>query len=340
MAHRSLLPFPPFPPARSTNGHRFVFHSSEVVAEERLYVQNEPGVDPDAKPECFDSSDPSYNNVRGVPSPMAFLMNPAMGVSPVPRPPSRQNSGPGYQNPQLDPRLFHSSSPPTDASIVTFDSRVPTRRSSSSTTPERGYHGERPSSPPNWAESDSETHLATSDISSRLYQAHPQGPGTLEHAQQMYENSRASYSPSSSAGNIPSPPPESRGARQREYWQDAPVSPSRTVRVPFRSSASPEHYHPELLTPKFKRLRAGEVVYWHHLLRRGELPGVCDDDRARASRGFGAISRGRSSSVLDEDRNNRPKAYEADEWDKVTSHQSTGRSHRGMATGSRMWCAR
>ncbi|TDL26280.1 hypothetical protein BD410DRAFT_742892 [Rickenella mellea] len=36
--------------SRSASGHRFVFHSSEVLAEERLYVSGEPGVIPDFDP--------------------------------------------------------------------------------------------------------------------------------------------------------------------------------------------------------------------------------------------------------------------------------------------------
>jgi len=35
---------------RSTNGHRFVFHSSEIVASERYYVAGEPGVIPYQQP--------------------------------------------------------------------------------------------------------------------------------------------------------------------------------------------------------------------------------------------------------------------------------------------------
>ncbi|EJD02980.1 uncharacterized protein FOMMEDRAFT_20157 [Fomitiporia mediterranea MF3/22] len=38
----------PLPP-RNTNGHRFVFHSTEVTYEERLYVAGEPDVNPDAR---------------------------------------------------------------------------------------------------------------------------------------------------------------------------------------------------------------------------------------------------------------------------------------------------
>lgn len=35
------------------------------------------------------------------------------------------------------------------------------------------------------------------------------------------------------------------------------------------------------------KLKAGFLVYWHHLKRRGDLRGVIDDERSRASRGYG-----------------------------------------------------
>ena len=33
-----------------------------------------------------------------------------------------------------------------------------------------------------------------------------------------------------------------------------------------------------------RKLKAGDVVYWHHLTRGGEIPGVCEDARARVGR--------------------------------------------------------
>lgn len=34
------------------------------------------------------------------------------------------------------------------------------------------------------------------------------------------------------------------------------------------------------------RLKPGLIVYWHHLRQRGDLRGVANDDRSRASRGY------------------------------------------------------
>lgn len=42
-----------------------------------------------------------------------------------------------------------------------------------------------------------------------------------------------------------------------------------------------------LVRPVPTRLKPGFLVYWHHLKRRGDLRGVVDDVRARASKGYG-----------------------------------------------------
>lgn len=34
--------------------------------------------------------------------------------------------------------------------------------------------------------------------------------------------------------------------------------------------------------PALRKLRQGEVIYWHHLKRSGEMPAVIDDPRARS----------------------------------------------------------
>ncbi|KAI5123951.1 hypothetical protein M0805_006364 [Coniferiporia weirii] len=53
---------------------------------------------------------------------------------------------------------------------------------------------------------------------------------------------------------------------------------------PFRAHTMQPTPLPPL--PKVSKLRAGELVYWHHLTRRGDLHGVQDDERSRASRGY------------------------------------------------------
>ena len=55
---------------------------------------------------------------------------------------------------------------------------------------------------------------------------------------------------------------------------------------------NPSHSQKEVMVEK-RRLRAGDVVYWHHLTRGGEIPGVCEDGRARVGRAAKMIVAGR-----------------------------------------------
>ncbi|THH05285.1 hypothetical protein EW145_g4907 [Phellinidium pouzarii] len=74
--------------------------------------------------------------------------------------------------------------------------------------------------------------------------------------------------------NIPSVPPEMANYLRNE----GPYA------RPTRAHAM--HFTPHGL-PKVPKLRAGQLVYWHHLTRRGDLLNVQDDERSRASRGYG-----------------------------------------------------
>jgi len=79
-------------------------------------------------------------------------------------------------------------------------------------------------------------------------------------------SSRASSPPGSpTLGRSPStsPPPLSSRAF-------SPLSHSQ-FNVPFRSP-----------TPTLVKMRPGEVLYWHHLTKHGEIPAVNEDERARA----------------------------------------------------------
>ncbi|KAL5507290.1 hypothetical protein ACEPAH_6746 [Sanghuangporus vaninii] len=58
---------------------------------------------------------------------------------------------------------------------------------------------------------------------------------------------------------------------------------------------------PSLHLPKIPRLTPGEILYWHHFTRAGDMMGgVRDDVRARASRGyrFDPVNGGRSSRIM------------------------------------------
>ncbi|KXN85354.1 Protein FAM72A [Leucoagaricus sp. SymC.cos] len=157
---------------RATNGHRFVFHSSEVVGLERHYVQDEPGVTP-------------YEPTESIPTPTLEPANPL--VVAVPSVTSSDLSSPP----------FYSYPRPSQ------DSRTSNRRSS--------------------ATSSTLTHLSSFDSS---------------------------------------PPP--------------------LVSATFSSGGAPPEQKD---LPTSRALKPGDVLFWHHLTRCGEIPGVEDDKRARSKAG-------------------------------------------------------
>lgn len=155
------------PNNRSTNGHRFVFYSAEIVASERYYIPGECGVRADAQ------------------SPSTVPYYPA----------------PATSSPQ---RLRHPVTPQAQRSL----------RSSGNGQPWSPHRRNRSSSSSSY-----ELQSPHSDTSS-------------------------------------SPPPLE------------PVSP---VHAMHRS-----------LPPEPDPLQEGDVLFWHHLVRSGEIPAVSDDPRARA----------------------------------------------------------
>ncbi|EKM54112.1 uncharacterized protein PHACADRAFT_209933 [Phanerochaete carnosa HHB-10118-sp] len=152
------------PNNRSTNGHRFVFYSAEIIASERHYVPGECGINVDAQ------------------SPDAAPHHPTPATSP-PR------------------RSRHASGSPRSQRHVRSSAPVP---------------------PPRRRDS--------------------------------------------SASNSFVEPPSPRSDRSSSPPPLIPLTPPRAT----------HHSRPG-------RLREGEVVFWHHLARSGEVPAVSDDPRARAA---------------------------------------------------------
>jgi hypothetical protein len=300
-------------------------------------VQNEAGVDPEAQPECFEVSDSSYQAMRGMPSPMALMMHPASALSPGARLHTNSSYASNYQNGQLDPRLYQPS-PPTDAFVVTATGGPDALANIGNSTPAGQEHRRIANSPGYWADSDPNTHAAEHEVSSDAE--------TRERAQRHTEPSSRStrHRHTSSISRVDSRSSSTR-SRHREREMRSPPQSLRSAHSPTQHSIPPRH--PETPRLKFKPLRPGDVVYWHHLSRRGELPGVCDDERARASRGYGGVtSHKRASGRVtaegeDSDGDALLKNEEANDWDSVSSSSSSAdRLYRGMAVGARMWCAR
>lgn len=187
---------------RATNGHRFVFHSSEILASERYYISDEPGVIPieftaPISPPPLTSA---YSALSSVDVPAGYRRI----LHPFPSQPS--------------PTLSHSSS-----------ESIPTPIS------EYGDLGSTP---------------------------HPSSPDP------------SSFTTSASSRRSPRPLPRS-------------PSPHTSASQPMQSSSqssnresTPESSGMPVESP-VRWLKAGDVLYWHHLAKNGEIPGVQEDPRAR-----------------------------------------------------------
>ncbi|XP_006461180.1 hypothetical protein AGABI2DRAFT_221752 [Agaricus bisporus var. bisporus H97] len=164
---------------RATNGHRFVFHSTEVVGVERHYIQDEPGVIP------YEPTGVVVGSAEGATNPRDIHVS-------LPRPHHRANS------PNLD-----SIPPPT------------------------------------------------------LEQANPLIAASLDSSYYPYPRAtiRRSTTPSS-------------------------PSTSQNHDPTLINTTAPQPEQKDL--PTSRALKPGDVLFWHHLTRCGEIPGVEDDQRARS----------------------------------------------------------
>ncbi|KAF4620689.1 hypothetical protein D9613_000767 [Agrocybe pediades] len=200
---------------RATNGHRFVFHSSEVIGTERHYIQGEPGVIP------FD---------------------PPASLSPPPLMPNPQNMA--YPSPPYSPTHYYS---------------MP-------------FSQPRPGSPP----IDRSDYLPTPPLeyANPVYPSHRHSDSSSDASSPV----RVRYSPRSR-----SPPPV-----MHVHASHYPLSPHSPSQGYFPPDGPPPltraTFHPadqkEPLLPA-ATLKPGNVIFWHHLARNGEIPGVADDKRAR-----------------------------------------------------------
>ncbi|PBK74469.1 hypothetical protein ARMSODRAFT_952112 [Armillaria solidipes] len=217
---------------RATNGHRFVFHSSEIIGTERHYILDEPGVLPYEHPYPPVSSLVSLVYPPHHPQTMhSRLFNPHYQSSPAHRP-------------------ENLPTPPADASPL----------SSTSTSP---IYGTFPFT---------EQHNFSTD---RTHESPPRAPRPLPHSERPYpfvsvpSQSSSILRPSSAESDSSDdsiPPPL--------------VSPSFPYGLPSEQT--------EASLPC--RLKPGDVLYWHHLTRQGEIPGVKEDARARRQ-GIPAVRR-------------------------------------------------
>ncbi|KIJ67876.1 hypothetical protein HYDPIDRAFT_173615 [Hydnomerulius pinastri MD-312] len=198
---------------RATNGHRFVFHSSEIIASERYHIPNEPGVIPIEHP----APPPS------APPPLA----------------------PAYS------ALFHSAS---DVAVV--DRRLGTSVPSQTSPPPP------PASSPS---------LSSDYLPSPPMEPTELAPSSVSSSPDPFAFVTSPASPRRSPRPLPrSPSPHSHAPQLH------PSQPGTG-----RSTPEPRGVPLEPRDPPPRKLKAGDVLYWHHLAKNGEIPGVEEDPRAR-----------------------------------------------------------
>lgn len=232
---------------RATNGHRFVFHSNEVIPTERHYIPDEPGVLP-------------YETMAAtlhVPANLhQFVSSP--GLSPIHSDPYPPQWPQGHESDSEPSSPVSSDYPRTPApGLINPTTGSPSPRASNSVL--QGPH----------------------------YSVHP----TL-------------YASLSFSGRFVSHPylrSQSPLPQHAHYSGDRSISAAS-----FISSSPPPVFYPSfpsnLLSDQEQpqKLQCGDVLFWHHLARTGEFPGIEDDVRARGSRGSaipGSPSRNLTSTV-------------------------------------------
>ncbi|KAH8828179.1 FAM72 protein-domain-containing protein [Flagelloscypha sp. PMI_526] len=183
---------------RTTNGHRFVFHASEVTGTERHYILDEPGIVP---------VDPLATNFP-LASPYSF-----------------------FSSSSVYPDHNHVSS---RFQVINHEYNPHTERAYSLPTPP--LDPDEPGSSPE-----------PSPISEA---------GSLDYDLDSADNHRRLYSNSSFVPSATMPSLES---------------------MSFTMSPEAKEY---LRVPA---LKDGDLLFWHHLTRTGDIPGVFDDERSRTS---------------------------------------------------------
>ncbi|KAF5354985.1 hypothetical protein D9756_005387 [Leucocoprinus leucothites] len=206
---------------RATNGHRFVFHSSEVVGMERHYIQDEPGVIP--------------YEPTGVTAAASGLTSTAA------------TSVPDLSQSNLTPREIHVSLPrpyPRNGSPSLESIPTPTLEQAN------------PLAAPIPT-------LTSTDLSSPAVYSYPRSSDSRSSGGRRIGGRQPSPSLSSTSSADSSPPP----------------LVSATILSSMNAGSMPAEQKD---MPTSRALKPGDVLFWHHLTRCGEIPGVEDDKRARS----------------------------------------------------------
>ncbi|KAF8200921.1 hypothetical protein BJ912DRAFT_921493 [Pholiota molesta] len=219
---------------RATNGHRFVFHSNEVIGVERRYITDEPGVIP---------FDPPHS--PPLPNYQEYAPPPGLDPRRAPSPHRHRDYHQRASSPAF--RADYLPTPPLEFATPSFLSA--------------------PHAPP--------------------YDTAPQYPNYRTRA------AHASWSPPPlprlryASASPPSMDPHA-AYDDDDDDEDALATPLGTPPPPlspalFNSNSNSSFYPADHKEPPhpLPSLKRGDVVFWHHLARSGEISGVAHDERAR-----------------------------------------------------------
>ncbi|OSD01316.1 hypothetical protein PYCCODRAFT_1369755 [Trametes coccinea BRFM310] len=287
---------------RSTNGHRFVFYSSEITACERHYVPGERGVT------AFHPPPHATATVQSVQTSLA-------GMQVAPGTPTRQSAGQPQGYSPASSTSTAQSMPPLVSSPVTTVSPSG-RRTSIDYIPPTVTDASSPGGSP---VSQSPGNLSPSALAARSRQAssvqvqvvtqsssmrlaevvqtvppvppnshstspHPaSSPTFADPGSQLLPSSRARAASASAATTSASSSSSSLSSAASTPLTFAhPLSlQSYASRYGYATQPHSQAQPTRLELPPAQPLKAGEVLYWHHLLRSGEIPAVAEDPLAR-----------------------------------------------------------
>ncbi|KAI0743389.1 hypothetical protein C8Q80DRAFT_833587 [Daedaleopsis nitida] len=278
---------------RATNGHRFVFYSSEITACERHYVLGERGVS------RFHPPAPPTSLVQAVQAGLSGLTittppRPFMAQQPSPSSPSTPTSmpplSPGPAFPGRRTSIDYLPTPPPEvdnpfalpsrpspgttatisrsprASITTSSPSAPNLTQTRSGPLEEARQAVPPVPPNSHSTS---PHTATNPTRPVAALAHLHtSPASLSPSRARAASTSAALSPSTSAPSAP--------ALHVHLLNGSPVF----LRGPLYSLQPVQPVPP----PPPEPIKSGEVLFWHHLTRSGEIPAVAEDPRARVGK--------------------------------------------------------
>ncbi|KAI9068351.1 hypothetical protein FKP32DRAFT_1663791 [Trametes sanguinea] len=257
---------------RSTNGHRFVFYSSEITACERHYVPGERGVTafhpPPHASATVQSIGPGAPTRQSAGQPLGYP-SPASSTMTTVSPSGRRTSV-DY----IPPTVMDASSP--DGSPVCNSDRRQTALGSSPDRPAGSSELTLDPSPSSRARAASASAATTS----------------------------ASSSSSSLSSTVSTPLTFAHPLSLQSY----------ASRYGYPAQSHSQAQPARLELPPAEPLKAGEVLYWHHLLRSGEIPAVEEEPLAR----------------MDAEAQERARMEEERRWER----QAKGRAvMRGLVAG-------